>query len=143
MNVVKPSSLTSTSRVDIREIFVRTGCLKRLYPLLKCPFPFWSNISIVLHICTCFFSPPDMPHTVYCIHVLTIQTVSLALLYVLVCDSLHAFVLLFFFNHLRLRYELFLKITVLFFLGGRDGLIFIEVEVNAWWLIRYISKQLW
>lgn len=43
-----------------------------------------------------FFSPPDMPHTVYCIHVLTIQTVSLALLYVLVCDSLHAFVLFFF-----------------------------------------------
>lgn len=72
-----------------------------------------------------------MPHTVYCIHVLTIQTVSLALLYVLVCVSLHAFVLFFFFNHLRLRYELFLKTTVLFFLGGRDGLIFIEVEVNA------------
>lgn len=71
-----------------------------------------------------------MPHTVYCIHVLTIQTVSLALLYVLVCVSLHAFVL-FFFNHLRLQYELFLKTTVLFFYGGRDGFIFIEVEVNA------------
>lgn len=139
MNVVKPSSLTSTSRVDIREIFVRTGCLKRLYPLLKCPFPFWSNISIVLQFCTCFFFPPDMPHTVYCIHVLTIQTVSLALLYVLVCVSLHAFVLFFF----QPRYELFLKTTVLFFLGGRDGLISIEVEVNAWWLIRNISKQLW
>lgn len=139
MNVVKPSSLTPTSRVDIREIFVRTGCLKRLYPLLKCPFPFWSNISIVLQFCTCFFFPPDMPHTVYCIHVLTIQTVSLALLYVLVCVSLHAFVLFFF----QPRYELFLKTTVLFFLGGRDGLISIEVEVNAWWLIRNISKQLW
>lgn len=143
MNVVKPSSLTSTSRVDIREIFVRTGCLKRLYPLLKCPFPFWSNISIVLQFCTCFFFPPDMPHTVYCIHVLTIQTVSLALycMYLYVLVSMHLFI--FFFNHLRLRYELFLKTTVLFFLGGRDGLIFIEVEVNAWWLIRYISKQLW
>lgn len=74
-----------------------------------------------------FFSPPDMPHTVYCIHVLTIQTVSLALLYVLVCVSLHAFVLFFF----QPRYELFLKTTVLFFYGGRDGFIFIEVEVNA------------
>lgn len=141
MNVVKPSSLTSTSRVDIREIFVRTGCLKRLYPLLKCPFPFWSNISIVLHLCTCFFSTR---HASYCVlnSCLNHETVSLALLYVLVCVSLHAFVLFFFFNHLRLRYELFLKTTV-FFLRGRDGLIFIEVEVNAWWLIRYISKQLW
>lgn len=142
MNVVKPSSLTPTSRVDIREIFVRTGCLKRLYPLLKCPFPFWSNISIVLHLCTCFFFPPDMPHTVYCIHVLTIQTVSLALLYVLVCVSLHAFVL-FFFQPYETAIWTFSKNNSSFFLGGRDGLIFIEVEVNAWWLIRYISKQLW
>lgn len=29
-----------------------------------------------------------------------------------------------------------------FFEGGGDGLIFIEVEVNAWWLIRNISKEL-
>lgn len=121
MNVVKPSSLTPTSRVDIREIFVRTGCLKRLYPLLKCPFPFWSNISIVLHICTCFFSPPDMPHTVYCIHVLTIQTVSLALycMYLYVLVSMHLFI--FFFNHLRLRYELFLKTSSFFFKGVGMG----------------------
>lgn len=142
MNVVKPSSLTPTSRVDIREIFVRTGCLKRLYPLLKCPFPFWSNISIVLHLCTCFFSTR---HASYCVLYSRLNHTN-CVFSLIVCTCMcqsPCICFIFFFNHLRLRYELFLKTTVLFFLGGRDGLIFIEVEVNAWWLIRYISKQLW
>lgn len=65
--------------------------------ILSSSVPFPSEaISLLYYISVHVFFPPDMPHTVYCIHVLTIQTVSLALLYVLVCVSLHAFVLVFF-----------------------------------------------